>query len=133
MNSTPGTTTSTSMDRPIGRKLMRVLSIFVSALLVYATATVVYLTSNAPVAGRVTNTKCIRGTIAITFKDFNPVLVAIYVILFTFSALVNGFFCISGYLVFVRGGRPKGSFVANFHVLTTLIVFINTNVSVTTT
>lgn len=67
-NDTPGTTTITAMDRPIGRKLVRTLNIFASALMMYSYATFVVLIDKMSIAtsGKV---RLARSTLARRVKD----------------------------------------------------------------
>lgn len=67
-NDTPGTTTITAIDRPMGRKLVRTLNIFASALMMYSYATFVVLVDKMSIATS-GNVRLARSTLARRVKD----------------------------------------------------------------
>lgn len=93
VNSTPGMTTATFISRPMGRKLVRALKIFASALVVYAYATFVVLFDNTPLSNSTGKIRLARRTLAGRVNTSKNVFMTMTLFFFTFDDVVNGCCC----------------------------------------
>lgn len=93
VNSTPGMTTDTSIARPMGRKLVRALKIFASALIVYAYATFVVLFDKITSAGRTGKVGLARVTLGGRVNGVKAVCITITVLFFTCDDVLKGCCC----------------------------------------
>lgn len=114
-------TTATSIARPIGRKLVRALNIFASALLVYAYATFVVLFDKTPLSNSMGKMRLARRTLALRIKGTKKVFITMTVFLFTFDDVVKGCCCKRTGVHFVA---PGGDILCVCHLtINNVIVF----------
>lgn len=103
--STPYTTTTTRNGEPRAIKVIRSLKILVSAVIVYAYATVVVLLTPHRVASNLRNVSLLRTTVGCRLNDNNAVFITVILFLFDFSAFVKVLFCThSGITCLYNGG-----------------------------
>lgn len=93
VKSTPGTTTATRMARPTGRKFVRTLKIFASALLVYSYATFVVLFNRSCINDNLSNVRLARTTLADRINGVKNVCITVTALFFTCDDVLKGCCC----------------------------------------
>lgn len=130
MGSAPNAAAAADVSHPVKQGLVQVLSVFIDTLIICSTtAFIVLLAGNYQQGGNLNGIPLVQQSVASVFGEFGIHMTTAAIFLFAFTSIIGNYFYAEANIKFIS---PNKMFLLVFKILAVAMVFVGTQVSMST-